>query len=226
MRLLLTFVLSCCSLLCLADEVAPSLSVLTAVTTRQTDGGSSSRLQAGISALYPTAYGALYWQDGEGGLALPAPGGWLSLGVANEPIWSLGAVGVSQNLAVARYGVDLPGDGALSVGYADRIGSGHPGQLIVANLDARLATLGADSLRLWGWASLADRQRRQSLDHDTAGGEWSQEQSNLLLVWVHPFAPHWALDLGAGSRWGTDQNAGHTAGWQTLVGVTWSMDKR
>jgi hypothetical protein len=221
MKILLPVVLALTAPFCLADDLAPSLSVSAFVATHQTDYGSSSQLQAGIEALYPTRWGAAYWQDGEGGWVLPAPAGWVSLGVANEPIWALGGHD-SQNMGVARYGFDLPHDGSLSFGYASRLGNRNPGDLLVANLDAPIATLGRNTLRVWGWASLANNTRRESLQHEDNGNRWQLEQSNLLLMVSHPIAAHWDLNVGMGSRWAADQGGHETAGWQTLLGVTWN----
>ena len=47
-----------------------------AINSYQTTCGSTSRLQIDVEALYPTRYGALYWQDGEGGWLVPAPAGY------------------------------------------------------------------------------------------------------------------------------------------------------
>jgi len=223
MKIILSCILALVALPCLADDMTPTLSISAFVATHQTDGGSSSQLQSGIEALYPTAYGAAYWQDGEGGWVLPAPAGWVSLGVANEPMWVLGG-NVSQNLGVARYGFDLPRNGSVSVGYATRLGPSNPGDLLVVNLDQPIGALGLYQLRLWGWASVADSQRRQSLEHENSGGHWQLEQSNLLLVVEHPIWQDWSLVTGVGSRWVADQGGQHTAGWQTLVGVSWDWD--
>lgn len=206
-----------------ADDSTPSLSVSAYASTHQVDHGSSSQLQFGVEALYPTAYGAAYWQDGEGGWIVPAPAGWVALGVANEPLWALGSH-AAQNLGIARYGLDLPRQGSLSIGYATRLGPSNPGDMLVANLDAPLAMLGHDKLSLWGWASLANRQRRQSLQHAANGARWRLEQGNLLLVLTHPLQPHWDLLAGIGSRWVADENNGHGAGWQTLLGLSWNWD--
>ncbi|MGC0153732.1 hypothetical protein ACPRNU_14815 [Chromobacterium vaccinii] len=207
---------------CRADDGKDlDLSISTELMTRQTAYGSSSRLQASVDLQYRTRFGALYLQDGEGGWALPAPGGWVSLGVANEPVWSLGG-GVSQSMAVARYGIDLPRDGSLSFGYADRIGDHNRGRLLVASLDAPLFDWRGQRFGLLGWASLSDHTRRLSLDHDDNGSGWRLEQSNLLLVMSHPMGRHWTLDLGAGSRWGAELG-GRDAGWQTLLGFTWKL---
>lgn len=223
MKTVLFLVMILVGLPCLAEDLSPSLSVSSYVMTHKIDGGSSSQLQFGIEAQYPTPYGVAYWSDGEGGWVLPAPAGWISLGAANEPIWSLGG-NVSQNLGVARYGFDLPHQGVLSIGYATRLGQSNPGDLLIANLDAPLVTLGNNKLSLWGWASLANRQRRQSLEHENNGSRWQVEQSNLLLVLTHPLQPHWDLIAGIGSRWVADTNKTHTAGWQTLLGLTWHWD--
>ncbi|TDR76510.1 hypothetical protein [Paludibacterium purpuratum] len=225
MRFLLPLCLLIAAMPCLADDPSPSLSVTGAVVTHQTGDGSTSQTQLGIEALYPTRYGAAYWQDGEGGWLVPAPGGWAALGVAFEPIWSLGGH-VSQSLGVARYGFDLPNDGSLSFGYGARLGNSNPGHLFVANLEAPIAKIGRHTLNLWGWASLADRKRRQSLDHqDAQDNGWQLEQSNLMLVVTHPLVGHWTLDGGVGGHWQADQGGHHTAGWQTLVGVTWDWHK-
>ncbi|MEO9453815.1 hypothetical protein, partial [Chromobacterium phragmitis] len=150
---------------CHADDgQALDLSISTELMTRQTSYGNSSRLQPSVDLQYRTRFGALYVQDGEGGWALPAPGGWVSLGVASEPAWSLGG-GVSQSLALARYGFDLPRDGSLSVGYASRIGDSHPGQLLVATLDAPLGDWMGQKFSVLGWASLANQKRRRGLNH-------------------------------------------------------------
>ncbi|MBV8046809.1 MAG: hypothetical protein JO171_06635 [Paludibacterium sp.] len=224
MRILLPLCLALAALPCLADDNAPSLSISNAVATHQTNSGSSSQWQVGVEALYPTRYGAAYWQDGEGGWLVPAPAGWAALGVAFEPIWSLGGH-ASQSLGVARYGFDLPRDGSLSFGYAARIGNSNPGHLMVADLDAPFAQIGRHTLSLWGWASLADRQRRQSLDQADNGTAWQLEQANLLLVVSHPLTAHWSLQAGAGSHWQADAGGRRTAGWQTLFGVTWDASK-
>ncbi|QEL56878.1 hypothetical protein [Chromobacterium paludis] len=215
----------CCLLLaalpCRADEGKDlDLSISTELMTRQTSYGNSSRLQPSVDMQYRTRFGALYVQDGEGGWALPAPGGWVSLGVASEPAWSLGG-GVSQSLSIARYGVDLPRDGSLSFGYASRIGSRHPGQLLVASLDAPLGSWHGQQFSVLGWGSLANQKRRLGLSHSDDGQGWQLEQSNLLLVMSHPLGQHWTLDLGAGSRWAAENTGGRTAGWQTLLGFTW-----
>jgi len=223
MKIILSCILALVALPCLADDMTPTLSISAFVATHQTDGGSSSQLQSGIEALYPTAYGAAYWQDGEGGWVLPAPAGWVSLGVANEPMWVLGG-NVSQNLGVARYGFDLPRSGTLSLGYATRIGSSHPGDLLIANLDQPLAVLGRTQLHLWGWASLANGERRQSLGHEDNGVSWQLEQSNLMLVAEQPIWQDWSLIAGIGSRWVADQGGARTAGWQTLLGVSWNWN--
>jgi hypothetical protein len=220
MKSMLSCALMLATLPCLADDMTPTLSISTFVTAHQTDSGSSSLLQGGIEALYPTRYGAAYLQDGEGGWLLSAPAGWVSLGVANEPIWMLGG-NVSQNLGVARYGFDLPRKGALSLGYATRIGSSHPGDLLIANLDQPIAELGRTQLHLWGWASLANSERRQSLGHEDNGVGWQLEQSNLMLVAEYPIWQDWNLLAGVGSRWVADQGGSHTAGWQTLLGMSW-----
>lgn len=223
MRIILPLCLLLTGTACLADDPQPSLSVTSAMVTHQTDYGSSTQLQVGVSALYPTRYGAAYWQDGEGGWLLPAPGGWVSLGAAFEPVWVLGSH-ASQSLGVARYGFDLPNEGSLSVGYASRLGSHNPGHLLVASLDAPLTMLGRHKLSLVGWASLADKTRRQSLDHPNPSQDgWQLEQGNLLLVVSHPLSGNWYLDAGVGSHWQADQSSHHTAGWQTLIGVTWEM---
>jgi hypothetical protein len=223
MKIILPLVLALSAQCCFADDLTPSLSVSAFVSTHQTDYGSSSQLQAGVEALYPTRWGAAYWQDGEGGWILPAPGGWVSLGVANEPIWALGGHD-SQNMGLARYGFDLPHDGTLSFGYASRLGNRNPGDLLVANLDAPIARVGIHRIRLWAWASLADSTRRQSLQHEDTANRWQLEQCNLLLVVSHPIAAHWDLNAGVGSRWAADQGGRKTAGWQTLLGVTWNWD--
>lgn len=198
------------------------LSISTELMTRKTDYGNSSRLQPSVDLQYRTRLGALYVQDGEGGWALPAPGGWVSLGVASEPAWSLGG-GVSQSLALARYGFDLPRDGSLSFGYASRIGSSHPGQLLAATLDAPLGDWMGQKFSVLGWASLANQKRRLGLNHSDDGPGWQLEQSNLLLVMSHPMGQRWTLDLGAGSRWAAENTGSHTAGWQTLLGFTWKL---
>jgi hypothetical protein len=206
---------------CLADDTQPSLSVSAFATTHQVEHGSTSQLQFGVEALYPTPYGAAYWQDGEGGWVVPAPAGWVSLGVANEPMWSLGS-NATQNLGVARYGFDLPRQGTLSVGYATRLGPSNPGAMLIANMDAPIALVGDNKISLWGWASLADGRRRQSLAHEDDGSHWQLEQANLLLIFTHPLQPHWDLHAGIGSRWVANDNGGHTAGWQTLLGLSWN----
>ncbi|MBM2885481.1 hypothetical protein JFK97_13875 [Chromobacterium phragmitis] len=198
------------------------LSISTELMTRKTDYGNSSRLQPSVDLQYRTRLGALYVQDGEGGWALPAPGGWVSLGVASEPAWSLGG-GVSQSLALARYGFDLPRDGSLSFGYASRIGSSHPGQLLAATLDAPLGDWMGHKFSVLGWASLANQKRRLGLNYSDDGPGWQLEQSNLLLVMSHPMGQRWTLDLGAGSRWAAENTGSHTAGWQTLLGFTWKL---
>ncbi|MFB0823763.1 hypothetical protein ACEU07_00570 [Chromobacterium violaceum] len=219
---------SLCSLLlaappCRADGGKDlDLSISTELMTRQTSYGNSSRLQPSVDLQYRTRFGALYVQDGEGGWALPAPAGWVSLGVASEPAWSLGG-GVSQSLALARYGFDLPRDGSLSFGYASRIGDSHPGQLLVATLDAPLGDWMGQKFSVLGWASLANQKRRLGLNHHDDGSGWQLEQSNLLLVMSHPLSRHWTLDLGAGSRWAAENTGEHTAGWQTLLGFTWKL---
>ncbi|POZ63886.1 hypothetical protein [Chromobacterium alticapitis] len=211
------------SLPCLADDGKDlDLSISAELMTRQTAYGNSSRLQPSVDLQYRTRFGALYVQDGEGGWALPAPGGWMSLGVASEPAWSLGG-GVSQSLSIARYGLDLPRDGSLSFGYASRIGDSHPGQLLVASLDAPLGDWMGQKFSVLGWASLANQKRRLGLNHSDDGKGWQLEQSNLLLVMSHPMGQHWTLDLGTGSRWAAENTASHTAGWQTLLGFTWKL---
>ncbi|MEN3811987.1 hypothetical protein ABD440_16435 [Chromobacterium piscinae] len=180
------FCLSLTALSCHADDVKDlDLSISTELMTRQTSYGNSSRLQPSVDLQYRTRFGALYVQDGEGGWALPAPAGWVSLGVANEPAWSLGG-GVSQSLALARYGFDLPRDGSLSFGYASRIGDSHPGQLLVATLDAPLGDWMGQKFSVLGWASLANQKRRLGLNHHDDGSGWQLEQSNLLRCWASP----------------------------------------
>ncbi|OHX12502.1 hypothetical protein [Chromobacterium sphagni] len=224
---LMKFLAAACALLatlpCRADDGKDlDLSISTELMTRQTSYGNSSRLQPSVDMQYRTRFGALYIQDGEGGWALPAPAGWVSLGVASEPIWSLGG-GVSQSMGVARYGFDLPKDGSLSFGYADRIGDQHPGHLLVASLDAPLFDWRGQKFSLLGWASLANQTRRLSLGHSDDGAGWQLEQSNLLLVMSHPLGQRWTLDVGAGSRWAAENTGSHTAGWQTLLGFTWKL---
>nr|WP_199067886.1 hypothetical protein [Chromobacterium sp. ASV5] len=201
---------------------APSLSVSGYLFSHQTGTGNGSRGEFSVDALYPTRFGALYLQDGEGGWALPAPLGFASLGVASEPVWGLGG-GVSQSLWIARYGFDLPRGGALSLGYAGRLGDSHPGKLVAANLQAPLGSWRGQDFSLQGWASLADQPRRRSLERAAGDGDWRLEQANLLLVMSHPLSRAWALQLGAGSRWSADAGGGHTAGWQTLLGLSWTL---
>ena len=199
-----------------------SLSASVDVMTRQTASGASSRLQASIEARHDTAIGSFFLQDGEAGWAIPAPAGWVSLSLANEPIWSLGSSS-SHNMALARYGVDLPNNGSLSVGLAKRVGNTAPGKMMVLNLEWPLTTWHGQKIELLGWASEADTQRRYSLGHEVANSHWQLEQANLMLVASHPLNREWSLDAGAGSRWAAEARGSHQAGWQTLLGVTWQM---
>lgn len=201
-----------------AEEAVHSLSLSLAGNVYQSASGSGSKLQPSIDLRHDTAYGSLFVQQGEAGIGLPAPGGWVSLAAANESQWALGA-NSSHWMGVARYGLDLPQDGSLSIGYADRLGNSSPGSLLLMNLDLTLGHWGKQRVSLLGWASLADQQRATSLGHQAAGNGRHLEQSNLLLMLNHPFNPRWSLDVGAGSRWMADQQASHSAGWQAVLGI-------
>jgi hypothetical protein len=138
----------------------------------------------------------------------------MTLAAANESQWELGA-NSSHWMGVLRYGVDLPQDGSVSIGYADRLGNSSPGKLLVMNLDLTLGNWRNQRISLLGWASLADTTRT-SLGHQADGGGWHLEQSNLLLMLNHPFNPRWSMDVGAGSRWMADSARQHSAGWQAV----------
>lgn len=201
-----------------ADEPVHSMTLSLDGNLYQTDAGTGAKLQPSLSLRHDTAYGSLFVQQGEAGLGLPAPGGWMTLAVANESQWELGA-NSSHWMGVLRYGVDLPQDGSVSIGYADRLGNSSPGKLLVMNLDLTLGNWRNQRVSLLGWASLANTQRAQSLGHQAVGGGWHLEQSNLLLMLNHPFNPRWSMDVGAGSRWMADQQASHSAGWQAVLGI-------
>lgn len=203
---------------CLADEAVHSMSLSLAGNIYQTGAGSGSRLQPNIDLRHDTAYGSLFLQQGEAGIGLPAPGGWISLAAANESQWELGA-NSSHWMGVARYGLDLPQDGSISIGYADRLGHASPGSLLLLNLDITLGNWQNQRISLLGWGSLADSQRASSLGHQADGNGRHLEQSNLLLMLNHPFNPRWSLDVGAGSRWMADQQSQHTAGWQAVFSL-------
>ena len=201
-----------------AEEAVHSLTLSLAGNLYQTASGSGSKLQPSIDLRHDTPYGSLFIQQGEAGLGLPAPGGWVSLAAANESQWELGS-NSSHWMGVARYGPDLPQDGSVSIGYADRLGSASPGSLLIMNLDLTLGHWRDQRISLLGWASLADSRRAISLGHQADGSGRHLEQSNLLLMLNHPFNPRWSVDVGAGSRWQADSSQQHTAGWQTILNL-------
>lgn len=213
---LLTVLLS--SLPLHAEEPVHSLTLSLAGNLYQTAAGSGSKLQPNMDLRHDTAFGSLFVQQGEAGIGLPAPGGWVTLAAANESQWELGA-NSSHWMGVLRYGVDLPQDGSLSIGYADRLGNSTPGSLLVMNLDLTLGHWRNQRVSLLGWASLADSQRATSLGHQADGNGRHLEQSNLLLMLNHPFNPRWSMDIGAGSRWMADSARQHSAGWQTVFSL-------
>lgn len=210
--------LTSCCLAAGAPDASDALSLGVWVQTAQTPSGSTSRLKT----TQHIRHGAFYLQDGEAGLATAAPGGSLSLGIANTALWWQGTED-GQNLAVARYALSLPRQGQVSAGWAQRIGGPRHDTLLIASFEQPLGALGRHALSLQGWASLADSARRTSLHHADTGSAWALEQGNLVLMVSHPLRGHWSLNAGIGSRWVADAGGGHTAGWQTLIGLVWDM---
>ena len=206
------------SLPCHADDPVSTMTLSLAGNLYQTAGGSDSRLQPNLDIRKDTPYGGLFLQQGEAGVGLPAPGGWVSLAAANETQWELGA-NSSHWMSVLRYGLDLPQEGSLSFGYAQRIGNASPGSMLLLNLDITLGHWQNQRISLLGWSSLADGERAASLGHQPAGTGSHLEQSNLLLMLNHPFNDSWSVDMGAGSRWMADINQQHTAGWQAVLSL-------
>ncbi|WP_293760795.1 hypothetical protein [uncultured Aquitalea sp.] len=215
-----TFRLPAIILLCVcavshAEEKVRTATLSLAGNAYQTASGQAGKLQLNLNLRHDTAYGSLFIQDGEAGIAFPAPAGWVSLGLANEAQWPLGGP-TGHMMSVLRYGVDLPDDGSISLGWADRVGKGRPGQLWVMNAEISLGHYAGQRFSLQGWASRGDGQRSVSMGYQPADSGGRLEQANLLLMMRHIIDSRWSLDVGAGSRWQADVNQNHTSGWQLV----------
>ncbi|MCW3480018.1 hypothetical protein OL229_10700 [Neisseriaceae bacterium JH1-16] len=212
-----------CAGLCLpalADE-PDALAITVGALSRKVPDGVTTRLQTMVEAHHDTAYGRAYIDNGELGWALPAPGGFAAVGVANERLWGYGGPS-SSNVALLRYGIDLPQDGTLSVGLADRIGSHTPGKLAVFGIDQPVTTWRNTEWGFSYWGTAADRTRRQSLGNASYGGDYRLEQGNWMITATYPSKARWQLVAGAGTRWEARPDDGYQSGWQTLLGLRWN----
>lgn len=212
------------SLLIPCVRAESSLSVSLDVLSHQRHSGIYSSIGASVDGEYDTRFGALITHSGEADWALPAPGGWVAVGIAYEPIWVLGGQG-NKTLKLARYGLDLPNKGSLSFGIANPVASNSTQHLIVANMDLPLGKWRDNSIEFIAWGSMAnaDRSNAMGLSQDSHG--FHLEQTNAIIQLNHPINKQWSWQLGAGSRWEAQKTNQHLSGWQIITGITWDIYK-
>ncbi|WP_028534728.1 hypothetical protein [Paludibacterium yongneupense] len=187
----------------------------------KTRPGGSSRIETVVNGHYDTDFGSLFSNDGEAGIALPAPGGYFTLAAADTSAWEYGP-GQRTLAWVARYHLELPRGTEISMGIAQ--GQASSAKQWVTSLDLPLLTRARTDfdLALTGSRSNAEFRREAGI---AAGDGWRQEEFGWMLNVSHPLTGRWAGFIGAGRHWQAS-GTGHEALWQTRIGVVWQWTKQ
>jgi hypothetical protein len=183
--------------------------------------GGSARVEMVLNGHYDTAYGSLFSSDGEMGLGLPAPGGYLTLAAADTSKWEYGP-GQRALAWVGRYHVELPRGAEISMGLAQ--GQASTARQWLTSLDLPLATRARTDFDLALTASRSNAEFRREAGID-AGDGWRQEEFGWMLNASRTISGHWAAFVGVGQHWQAEAG-GHEALWQSRVGFVWQWTKR